>query len=537
VQLAGNRSILPILLILLLVAATRISGLNDFAVWTDEGWTVWATEHLTQVMQTIGEDRHPPLYFVSLALWEEVAGLSRLALRLPSAYSALITAALIWQIGRRVGGQIVGVQAALLFVVMPTALYYTREIRHFGWLMMMVTLSSWLFLRVLSRPTIARYTVYAVSIAVMMYTLYMGFFVVVTQVIVALFIWRAPLRDKAKFIGAWALALGLFAPWLYVIVTEQLALISVGIGGIGNVPETNLAALWALLRDLLGNGLPLLAALWLLALIPLRRVWRNPVQRTATLYILLWGMGTLLIMAAVNPFFTLFRLRTVTILLPGFILAVSLGLSVLPRRVNLIAFAVLMLFTGYRVLPIQPRGDMIGLAQRMTPLYQAGDLIVVETGWSDDEFIYEIRHELGWDVHPIRTLQWVDYRGENKLVVLEIERQLRAAPRVWVIHWNQPTQVVPWLDGDAQDYDQLYYVRHYPGAQLESYAGGYFARIDGGYGLYLYRNNSPTPPSGRPVGSPLQNRCNVAPSCRDKACLVRKTGYNREKSVRIPPKA
>lgn len=471
------------LALLFIVFAVRLVGVNDFPVWTDEGWTVWATEHLADTLPNIAADRHPPLYFLSLSLWQDVAGMSRVSLRLLSIYSAVLTAAVMWRLAVRVRGARAGVVALLLFAVMPSAVYYTREIRHFGWLMLTVSLSSWLFLRLLHRPTWARYTLYAVSVALVMYTLYMGFFVILIQVIIGFFVWRGRLIDKAKLIGAWALALGLFAPWLYVIIRYQLELMSVGIAGVGNVTSNNPLVLWELMRETLGNGLPLLVVAWILAAVSL---WRTSERRTDTAYLWLWGIGAFVLMAIVNNWMTMFRVRTLMMLVPAFILAAAVGVDMLPRRVGAVFAAVLLGLTAYRVLPIQPRIDYPPVAKALAAEYQSGDLIVVETGWDDDAFLYEVRLEVGFDADVIRTLQWVDYRGENKLVVLEVEDRLRAAERIWVIHWNQPTQVASWLQGDHEDFEEVS-LQYFPvGAEMEVYADGYFARVDGDIRLYLF---------------------------------------------------
>lgn len=477
------------LMVLLLAAAVRIVGMGHFPVWTDEGWTAWATEHLSQVFTNIAEDRHPPLYFFGLALWQDVAGMSRVALRLPSVWSGLLVVALTWRIGRRVLGARAALYAALLVAVIPATVYYTTEIRHFGWLTLMLCLSSWAFLRVLHRPSVLRYTLYAVSVAAIMYTLYIGFFVILVQVLVALLIWRGSLRHKAMFVGAWTLALGLFAPWLYVVLRYQLGLMSVGIAGVGNVSRTDLGALWSLLRDVLGNGLPLLILAWGVAL---AAVIRRRGVRAELAYVLLWGLGAFMLMAAVNPWMTMFRTRTVMPLTPGFVLAAAMGLALLPRRVQPVLVSLLLVGTIWRVLPVQPRMDHFTIASALAAEYQPGDYIVLETGWADDEFIYEIRHAVGWDADTQRTLHWVDYRGPNELVVLQIEDKLRASERIWVIHWNQPTQVASWLAGDEQDYTLAHESYHPVGRELEVYAGGYFARVDGDVRLYRFEKDTPS---------------------------------------------
>lgn len=474
-------------MLLLLAAGTRIWGLDSFPVWTDEGWTVWASERVYEVIPRIAEDRHPPLYFGALALWQEAAGMSRPALRMLSVFSGLITAAILWRVGRRVFDERTAVIGVLLFAIMPVAVYYTREIRHFGWLLMTVSASSWAFLRVLHRPTLPRYTLYAVSVALIMYTLYMGFFVIIAQVIAALFVWRGSLADKAKFIGAWALALGLFAPWLFVFLRYQLPLMSVGIAGSGNVTGFAVDKLYGLLRDTLGNGLPLLIVGWGLAAMLLVRRWRTLPNRVAVLYVLMWGVGMFVLMAVINASgFTLFRVRTITMLIPGFVLLAGWGLASVRGWLHWVLVLPLIVLTAYRALPVQPRVDYPPIAAYLGEHYIPGDLIVVETGWQDDAFLFEMRNVVGWDADVIRTLQWVDYRGENKLVVLEVEDRLRAAERIWVIHWNQPTQVASWLMGDHEPFELVEVTYHPVGRELEVYEDGYFARVDGDIRLFLF---------------------------------------------------
>ncbi len=471
--------------ILLVAAALRIIGVADFPVWTDEGWTTWATRYLPEVLPRVAADRHPPLYFLAVAAWQEVAGMSRLALRLPSVYAGLLTAAVTWHLGRRLFNWQAAASAAALVAVLPVSVYYSQEIRHFGWLTLALCVSSVLFLRVLRRPTIPRYLVYAVSVAAVMYTLYFGVFVIAVQALVALFVWRGALRHKLYFVGAWALALGLYAPWLYVVIRYQLEFLLRGVAGAGSITETSPLVLFELLRDVMGYGVPVLMVAWVLAGVALARRWRGP-ARTQIVYVLAWGLGTFALMALINPWATVFRVRTVAPLIPPLALAAGYGIALLPGRWQAALMAVVLPLSMVRTEPVQPRLDYPAVARALAEDYQPGDLIVVETAWDDDAFLYEIQRAVGFDADTIRTLQWVDYRGENKLVVLEVEDRLRAAERIWVIHWNQPTQVASWLQGTDEDFEQVQVSYHGVGAEYEEYEGGYFAQIDGDIRLYLF---------------------------------------------------
>jgi hypothetical protein len=85
------RRLVPILAILLLAATTRIVNAGHWPVWTDEGWSTWAASdhHLDVILDKVSQDRHPPLYFLSLSAWWTVAGNSRIALRFLSIASGI----------------------------------------------------------------------------------------------------------------------------------------------------------------------------------------------------------------------------------------------------------------------------------------------------------------------------------------------------------------------------------------------------------------------------------------------------------------
>src|SRR5258708_26463131 len=79
-SLRRSTPIYPILAVLLLAAAVRIINSSQWPVWTDEGWSTWAaSDHRIEViLEKVSEDRHPPLYFLSLSAWWTLAAHSRL---------------------------------------------------------------------------------------------------------------------------------------------------------------------------------------------------------------------------------------------------------------------------------------------------------------------------------------------------------------------------------------------------------------------------------------------------------------------------
>src|SRR5688572_25833759 len=86
--------IAAVVAVLLVAAATRILGVNSAPLWTDEGASVYISE--SPVARLI-HNHHPPLYFFALGAWREVAGDSRLALRLLAGLGGVLTTAVIYR--------------------------------------------------------------------------------------------------------------------------------------------------------------------------------------------------------------------------------------------------------------------------------------------------------------------------------------------------------------------------------------------------------------------------------------------------------
>src|SRR5919108_6456807 len=84
--------VLPILILAAL--ALRLYGIEAQSLWADEGTSVaLATRSFARIAQDAAHDIHPPLYYWTLHIWAQVAGLSVFAVRALSAlYGVLVVA-------------------------------------------------------------------------------------------------------------------------------------------------------------------------------------------------------------------------------------------------------------------------------------------------------------------------------------------------------------------------------------------------------------------------------------------------------------
>ena len=462
---------LPVVAVLLLAAWLRIMGGGGFPVSTDEGWTTWAISGQTfsAIVDNLAVDRHPPLYFLALGYWSRIAGDSHLALRVPSMLMGVLTVSMLYRIGAdtfgrtaRPGREDVSWYGMLMFALLPAAVYYSQEIRHYGWFVASVVWSCLLFIRVMRAPHWPLLMLYSLSVAIMFYILYFAVWIVLLHVFTGLVLWRGDAsrewqvgwRDRFKLIVAWAGALVLYIPWLIVIFTQQWGILTAGITAAPGTFTSSLPDLLALLELLAGGGLALTGGLYVIGFwgslvsdrtdITLGLRLANPAW-LGELFIVMWGLGLFVILAVVNIWTGVLSARTMIFISPALLIVVGAGIVRL--RVG-VRWSLLAGFVAVSlVLPplIQPRLDYHVAAEALSTQYQSGDLIVLETGWDDNAFRYEVGQQVGDGAEIIRTLPWVDNRTGNVPVVPQIEDTLNDYDRIWVVQWLQPSQMIPYL--------------------------------------------------------------------------------------------
>jgi Dolichyl-phosphate-mannose-protein mannosyltransferase len=437
---------------------------------------------------------------VTLSAWESVTDDSRLALRFLSIAAGILTVALTYRVGTDLFGQRTGLYGALLLSVLPMAVYYSQEVRDYGWLTASVTLMTLLFLRYLRRPRRRQLIAYSLSVALMVYTLYFGVLFLVVHGSVGLLVWRASSRKKAGLIGAWLAALVLYVPWLVVVVQQFQRLA----GGIRNTPATIPEAVQESMRLMLsGAAVPLVGLYALGAWYVLRR----SEYRTTRLTILLCGSGVLILMLGINLKVGIIAPRTLAFLTPMLMIMCGYGLSLLDVRLALPVTSALVISFLVTHPVIRPRLSSDQVAETLAAHYAPGDLIVLENGWDDYALGYEILLKLGDAAVPeiIRTISWESDYLPQAPVVPQIEGDLRAHRRVWLVNWLVHSQVGQYLDGGGTGYKRVLTYQVPVGAE---YTGLY---PDPNVRLILYEKPpvNPCPCTGYQFGDTLWLRDNV----------------------------
>jgi mannosyltransferase len=130
--------------ILLLAFGLRVWLLADTNLNWDEGYSAWISRlSLPVLADTTARDVHPPLYYLTLRLGTAAFGDGEFALRFGSVIVGLMMIALTYRFGRAVGGDVVGMIAALLLALARSNVHISQLARMHVLAAALVTLALW----------------------------------------------------------------------------------------------------------------------------------------------------------------------------------------------------------------------------------------------------------------------------------------------------------------------------------------------------------------------------------------------------------
>ncbi|QPC82908.1 glycosyltransferase family 39 protein [Phototrophicus methaneseepsis] len=429
-------------IILLLAAMVRIIGSTHFSLWTDEGWTTWFVQDWSPQYTALRliRSRHPPLYFMTLAGWQNLAGNTHIALRFLEIGAGVITTAIVYRLTADHYGKRAGIYAAALFSVLDIATYYNQEVRHYGWLTMAALWTTFVFFRFIHNPNRRRWLLYVFSVTLLMLTHYLGGLIVLVQVFFAMVLWRVPHATKRKIVWAWFFAFLLYTPWLPTFFYSY-GNVERGVGGFPGSYTNSLEDVMILLGMLFGGQLALLGSMYLIGLLNVRR-WRLP-----DLYFLLTGIGFFAGMVVLNDWRGTLTPRMISFLVPSLMIFCGYGITQLPKRYQPVILGVSVLLSVVTAPVIQPRVNLPDPVAYLEEQYTPGDLIILEMGRTDFAATYEVQQALGSP--EILASTWVT---DPPAFINEITPALEAHQRVWVMHWVHAAIALPRLQENYLGY-------------------------------------------------------------------------------------
>jgi len=192
-------------------------------LWLDEAQSVAiARQPIDHLAAALRHDGAPPLYYVLLHFWMQLFGTSTFAVRALSAVPAVLALPVVLRLGRRIGGDAVGIAAVVLLAVSPFAVRYAVETRMYSLLLLLGLLGAHAVLSVHRHRSVRAAVGVAAVAAAMLYTHYYAVFVLAVVGGAELWLaWRR--RDRASLTVVAAIAVGsaAFVPWLPIFFYQS----------------------------------------------------------------------------------------------------------------------------------------------------------------------------------------------------------------------------------------------------------------------------------------------------------------------------
>jgi mannosyltransferase len=130
----------------------RVFQLGSQGLWLDETFSIWLANHnFPDMLQwMIRIDQHPPLYYLLLHYWMILKGDTPYYVRLLSALFGAATIPIIYLIGKRISGAVMGLVAAVFLALSLFNIYYAQETRMYTLLTFNAAVAIYALVRLLS---------------------------------------------------------------------------------------------------------------------------------------------------------------------------------------------------------------------------------------------------------------------------------------------------------------------------------------------------------------------------------------------------
>lgn len=142
------------LIITALGGLLRMLLLGVKSMWLDETFSVWMASHSVAEMLDwlVKIDQHPPLYYLLLHYWIGFVGDTPHEVRLFSVLFGTAVIPIIYLIGKRLSGVVMGLAAAMLLALSPVHIYFAQETRMYTLLTFNAAAAIYALTRLLTDP-------------------------------------------------------------------------------------------------------------------------------------------------------------------------------------------------------------------------------------------------------------------------------------------------------------------------------------------------------------------------------------------------
>ncbi len=472
------------LCIVFLAAALRFHHLGTQSLWNDEGNAyVQATRSFADIASNAARDIHPPGYYWLLAIWQQLAGSSEIALRAFSTLASVLSVAFTYAIGKRLFNPAAGLASATLVALNTFSIYYAQEARMYALLALWGAAGMWALVGLIKNKPLANtpspvygggsgwglYSsalkwgiVLALINTAGLYTQYAYPFIMLAQGVIFL-LWFAVLslhntRSNQhisvliKYILSNILTILLFIPWLPTALRQVTQWPSTGTP-IPAAEALGIIGGWFTLGityEFVPNAINYLPFALLLLGVGIFGSWwvKGKAALWPTLLPIIWAGLPVAVFLALG----LFRPANLKFLLPaqiGFALLMGAGIGgwwTLARRnyrmdrITLILtllqalWLLVYLYNALQPLYSDPhfqRADYRSMVQAITTNPRAGDAIILDAPNQEEVFRYYYHGDA--TVYPLPA----GLGGDDNQTLAAIQDIIKQHQRIFVLFWGE----------------------------------------------------------------------------------------------------
>jgi uncharacterized membrane protein len=463
--------LLILLLILLLGWALRLHAIAARSLWADEGWTMLLSQGpgLGTITRTMAHDQHPPLFFVLFRLWRNATGDTELATRYFSVLIGMLAVAGTYQLGRELFNPVVGVLAMLILALSDLHIDLSQEVRHYSLLATLIIWSSLFYVRWWHRPTRANRVGYVLTSIALLYTHYLGGYVLIAQLIHMLIMVRPRRRLLDGLFLFGAICLG-FLPWLPVVIDQNRVRWTNPLYYQNSLPNS-LATYHAVRTALFGHYYVLMALLALLGLFSLSknallnseisfshgekglpnrenppfkiRFMRRinsfstilpPVSPWPTLYLLIWIVFMVALTVIINERHQFLTVRNFILIVPPLAVLIGRGLSNLPYTTRWFVTGMVLVIGLTTVDARRDYPNWRAVVGNVTAYHLDHEPILMDVWVGDFPARYYIDRQMGKDTPRVSLREWRDQYQSRFLPTLKA--YLDQIDAFWLIYWG-----------------------------------------------------------------------------------------------------
>jgi hypothetical protein len=365
-----------VLAVLLVVSFyLRTNSLGE-SLWMDEGLSIGiASQPLFDIPGVLRVDGSPPLYYMLLSVWMDVFGDGPADTQgLSVAIALLAVPGGLWA-GWSLFGRRAGLICAALCAVNPFLTNYAQETRMYSLMLVLSLLVTAAFLHVFAFRRRGYLPIFAVLLALLIYTHNWGLFLAVAAVVALAPCWyvsddrRALVRDALIGFGAAGL---LYLPWVPTLLHQ------VQHTGAPWLNPPNFGAPIQISKGLMGGGTPTVALLLAggsgLAAIAQRRV--DDKERTAVIAGLLIPLATLAVAWLVSQVSPAWTTRYLGVILGPLLLVSAVGLA-RAQKLGLVALVIVLgIWAIPRTFGLTNKSNAADLRNASVPELREGDLVI-----------------------------------------------------------------------------------------------------------------------------------------------------------------